>query len=126
MSDKLDDLHDLLLLNVAENERYEEAKALKLVKAISTLNFAPQAEEPASVITKDIETVHIVLKRVNGHFEPMAPVIESFPTPEAASTHRSLLAKRHQGQTFAVFALVQQETYQPIAVVETVKAGGEC
>ena len=106
-------------------EKLDHEHAAMALKAISTLNFAPQAEEPASVITKNIETVHIVLKRVNGHFEPMAPVIESFPALEAASTHRSLLAKRHQGQTFAVFALVQQETYQPIAVVETVKAGGE-
>jgi hypothetical protein len=83
--------------------------------------YAASEQKPVPPIQLTTESVWILLRRVNGHFEPLSPSIESFPTEEAAIAARAAKAVRQHGTTYAVLQLVSQETYIPVSVVKKVE-----
>lgn len=55
----------------------------------------------------------VILRRINGHFEPISPAIESLPNEGVAIARVNDLARRYPNQTFAWFELRGQA--QPVA-----------
>ena len=95
-------------------------------------SLAP-AEEPAAppapidpplpdlpAIKRPVLPVFIVMKRTNGHFEQLGQVTEAFKSCEDAREKKVTLARQHRGQIFSVFALIEQESLQPVAILEEV------
>lgn len=88
-----------------------------------------QGQSPTAPISEHVITQHsseprwIIVKRVNGHFEPISGnIIQSFADKDEAIGHRNALAGKYRGQTFAIFGLVGQSTLQPVMVVDEVSA----
>ena len=87
--------------------------------AQSELATDPVSE--ATTIQQATTPAYIVVKRVNGHFEPVSnTLIQSFPELSTAIAERDKLTERFSGQTFAVFALSSQSTFTPVKIVEMV------
>ena len=62
----------------------------------------------------------VVLKRVNGHAEPVGQTIQLFDDEALALEEARRLAERHHGTKFAVFELIGQRTYEAVLKQEDV------
>jgi hypothetical protein len=77
-------------------------------------------------MTDAIPPKWVVLRRVNGHCEPVAgPVIEMHESEEAARTSADFLSNKHHGIKFSTFRLIMTMTVVPTPVIETVEEQGD-
>lgn len=72
--------------------------------------LAVEADEPSPA-------PHIILRRENGHFEPLGTVLKSMTAEEASSAAHSSSAQYH-GQRFVSFKAIEEHHYAPQVIVK--------